>query len=41
MSGAIPSFPQYAFMARCSVKAEEVKLHTYLIPVRNGAARVA
>jgi hypothetical protein len=29
MSGAIPPFPQYAFMAWCSVKAQE-QLYLYL-----------
>jgi hypothetical protein len=32
MSGAIPPLPQYAFMARCSVKAQgQLYLYLYLL----------
>jgi hypothetical protein len=33
MSEAIPPLPQYAFMARCLVKAQG-QLYLYLLPVR-------
>jgi hypothetical protein len=31
MSGAIPPFPQYAIMARCSVKAQRQLYHYYTL----------
>jgi hypothetical protein len=30
MSGAIPPFPQYAFMAWCSVKKAQGKLYLFI-----------
>jgi hypothetical protein len=40
MSGAMPPFPQYAFMAWCSVKAQG-QLYLYLLPVQsNGEALI-
>jgi hypothetical protein len=32
MSGAVPPFPQYAFMAWCSVKAQR-QLYLYFLPL--------
>jgi len=37
MSGAIPPLPQYAFMAWCSVKAQQ-QLYLYPSPLRNSVA---